>query len=649
MFISKRKVGPKKTEQKVFLSSVLIFFLIYRAFPQNRIGDGSEYILQYFGFVESHRPWITSSAIEAYDKFFNSGQINYLVGSEQIQTTFSALSKVSTFDLNHFWLYSGIAAALHIFFKFFLIELSVTDSFVLLHAILFGLSVTFAWKKYSYTGVLTVLLLLFGSPIFWYGNKIHTEFFTFTLVLLATIFAIQSKFLQASVSIALASTQNPSFSAIALVLIFLSALNLGKKFFRLTNLPPIVLSLFLCGIHPAYYLWRQGVVTPQLKAGGASVGGNIDHFFLWLIDPDVGLFPNWPLGILFLSLGLFVYFKNKRLKKTDLFFSLFVAAFFMISLYAQSSTTNLNSGGTPGLARYALWYVGLFFPICLAIIVWLRQEHLNFSRVILLFSLAVISATSVYSNAPIRPEQFTNPSISSRFIQANFSKFYSPPMPIFVGRYSGLGEDISISSVVGPDCRKIGIIADMSRTRSVSPAHCGYSLNAIQQYVYKKRVNLKEDRYFRIDYQLAKKLRFEPKEKMIQFSSNGEGIQILGNGWSNPESWGVWSDSKKAELYIPCKSSKQLIDRFTMTVNSFGAQKVKIRIDGKHANDVYLEGGNNESIVVSIPKNECKNDRYLVSLEIPNAKSPKELGMSGDPRLLGVGLIQILLDGRHEV
>ena len=645
---SKHKFGTKKTERKVFLSSVLIFFLVFRVFPQNRVGDGSEYILQYFGFVEGHRPWITSSAIEAYNEFFKLGQINYLVGSEQIQTTFSALSMGNTFDLNHFWLYSALAAALHLFFRLFLIELSVTDSFVLLHGILFGLSATFAWKKYSYTGIISVLLLLFGSPMFWYGNKIHTEFFTFTLVLLATILAIQSKFLQASVSIALASTQNPSFSAIALVLMFLSVIKLRKKFFSLTNLFLVFLSLFLCGIHPAYYLWRQGVITPQLKAGGASVGGNVDHFFLWLIDPDVGLFPNWPLGILFLSLGLFIYFKNEKSKKIDPLFAAFVASFFVISLYAQSSTTNLNSGGTPGLARYALWYVGLFFPTCLAILVWLRRDYLEYSRVILLFLLAVLSVSSVYSNAPMRPEQFTNPSISSRLIQANFSKFYSPPIPIFVGRYSGLGEDVSISSVVGPDCRKIAIIADMSRTRSVSPAHCGYSTNAIQQFVYKKRVNLKDDSYYRIDDQLAKQLRFEPKEKLYLFSANSEGTQVLGDGWSNPESWGVWSDSKEAEFYLPCEFRKRVIERFTMTVNSFGAQKVKIRIDGNHATDAYLMGGISESIVVRVPKNECKNDRFLVSLAIPNAKSPKEQGISEDPRSLGVGLIQILLDDPDE-
>jgi hypothetical protein len=642
-FSSKDKSGLKKTETKVFVLSVLIFFLIYRLFPQNRVGDGSEYILQYFGFLEGHRPWITSSAVTAYNEFFNSGEINYLVGSEQIQNTFSALSKGNTFDLNHFWLYSGLAAALHLFFKFFLVELSVSDSFILLHGILFGLSVTVAWKKYSYIGVMSILLLLFGSPLFWYGNKIHTEFFTFTLVLLATIFAIQSKFLQASVSLAFASTQNPSFSAIVLVLIFLSIFKLNKKVFKPVNLIQIVISLLLCGLHPAYYLWRQGVLTPQLKAGGASVGGNLEHFFLWLADPDVGLFPNWPLGIMLLSLGFSIYLKNRRTHRIDLFFSTFVIAFFLISLYAQSSTTNLNSGGTPGLARYALWYVGVFIPISYGVLVWLRRDNFSYSRLLLLLSLVVVSVTSIYSNAPMRPEQFTNPSISSKFIQENFSGLYSPPIQIFVGRYSGMGEDASISSVVGPDCRKIAVIADVSRTRSVSPAHCGYSPIAIQQFVYGERVKLKKDSYFMIGDELARQLRTDPIKNLIQFSTDNEGLQFLGSGWSNPESWGVWTDAKEAELFIPCQYSNQKVKNLTMTINSFGEQNIEIIVNGSTTKQINLMNSVNKPIFLDLPKSECKNGRSQILLKIPFAASPKELGTGEDARLLGVGLVQIQL------
>lgn len=81
-----------------------------------------------------------------------------------------------------------------------------------------------------------------------------------------------------------------------------------------------------------------------------------------------------------------------------------------------------------------------------------------------------------------------------------------------------------------------------------------------------------------------------------------------------------------------------------MMVNSFGEQKIKIKINGQHVKDIYLKSSMNKFIVVDIPKNECKNGRNRVLLEIPNAKSPKELGMDEDTRALGVGLIQILLD-----
>jgi len=45
--------------------------------------------------------------------------------------------------------------------------------------------------------------------------------------------------------------------------------------------------------------------------------------------------------------------------------AVFVVSYLAISLFAQSSTQNLNSAATPGLSRYGLWYIALFFPLFL--------------------------------------------------------------------------------------------------------------------------------------------------------------------------------------------------------------------------------------------------------------------------------------------
>ena len=208
-------------ELKIFTLAFLAFFLFYRAFPLTRIGDGSEYILQYEAIVKGHRTWITKTATQAYDLVFNRHEIAFMVNSSQIQSTFPSLKTGSGFDLNHFWLYSALAGLVHLAFLILFLNVSVAYSFIILHSILFGLLILVAWKKFRFPGVVSVLVLLTVSPIFWYGNKIHTEFFTFSLVTLATILVCSAEYGFAAISLATASTQNPSFAAIACLMLII--------------------------------------------------------------------------------------------------------------------------------------------------------------------------------------------------------------------------------------------------------------------------------------------------------------------------------------------------------------------------------------------------------------------------------------------
>ncbi|MCK9912270.1 hypothetical protein MXD81_24160, partial [Microbacteriaceae bacterium K1510] len=56
-----------------------------------------------------------------------------------------------------------------------------------------------------------------------------------------------------------------------------------------------------------YYFARYGVVTPQVLAGGATPGLYLNIWYIWLIDPDIGLFPNWPFGLLLLGAGALLW------------------------------------------------------------------------------------------------------------------------------------------------------------------------------------------------------------------------------------------------------------------------------------------------------------------------------------------------------
>ncbi|WP_217619259.1 hypothetical protein, partial [Achromobacter sp. GbtcB20] len=165
------------------------------------------------------------------------------------------------------------------------------------------------------------------------------------------------RYLAAALFIALASTQNPSFALVACIPLFYRVVLQRERRYSLFEVAMAVAVVVAVLAHPVYYFARYGVVTPQLLAGGAALGGNIWTFYVWIVDPDLGLLPNWPLGLLVLLAALVAYLRKPvSLAGPGTWrVTAFVLACCAINFFAHSSTTNLNSGATPGLARYALW------------------------------------------------------------------------------------------------------------------------------------------------------------------------------------------------------------------------------------------------------------------------------------------------------
>jgi len=189
------------------------------------------------------------------------------------------------------------------------------------------------------------------------------------------------------------------------------------------------------------------------------------------------LIPNWPFGAVILAAGLIVFLSRLRTRyprtAIDLKMLVFTVLFMGVSIYAQSSTTNLNSGATTGIARYALWYLPLFFPL---IVKSLGFASKSMKLLIPLLSVATaLSLMSTYSNFPTLPESYTSPSLASQFIQSNAPWAYNPPPEIFAERYSGVGEGVHKSmprAVFGPDCKKVLVFAGPERTAIFAPPDC---------------------------------------------------------------------------------------------------------------------------------------------------------------------------------
>jgi len=626
----------------------IVFAFLLQLKP-TRVGDGSEYYALYLAFIKTLRPWMTDSSFAEYARLVHSGHILGMVPSEHLSQAFPALKLIGTADFNHFWFYSLLAAMIGSTSGLVGAQVEPHTSFLILHWLLLCVPTGLAFRYYGWKGVAVVVLMTFGSPLIWFTDKVHSEFFTYCLALVSVICVLRVNYISAAVGMALASTQNPSFAIVAGFLLCTQVVVGRHRKYELLEVVGIAATVLIVFLHPCYYFFRFGVLTPQLLAGGADLGGNLSSFYIWIFDPDLGLLPNWPMGIAFLVVGgIFLCSSNKNnvKYKSNLSFWLFFLVYFLSAIYAHSSTQNLNSGATPGVARYALWYSPLVFPFALWSFTWVAENRIKIviASVMCLFLFSL----NVYQNYPARSESYSTPTKLSKFIQKKLPGFYNPPAEVFLERYSGLGETpgaATVMAVVGPDCKKVLLIPGIDKNRVTAPSSCRLDVEALAVTLKQKQSNLSAAKYFNLIEDEISSARFVPAlNKDYGLKSGGEGGQVLLSGWSARESWGVWSDGNEAKLQFPAPSNisnknvKILLNLVAFTNGKRLGTKLSINAGSQQLWKGELTGTPTD-VVIGIPIIGIVDGSANVSLLIANPASPLSMGLSSDARNLGVGLL----------
>jgi hypothetical protein len=157
-----------------------------------------------------------------------------------------------------------------------------------------------------------------------------------------------------------------------------------------------------------------------------------------------------------------------------------------------------------------------------------------------------------------------------------------------------------------------------------------------------------------ISKRLGAPIRLEPikLEEEVFFGSMQKGVQyllavgnqsLIGWGWSNPESWGVWSDGYQAKLLLtlPEKPVRNLVLVLHPLIGAKQPiQNIKVSINRHDAGFYKLVSPKS---IVTIPMSENMTDRnYLeVLFQISNPISPRELLLGNDDRKLGFGLVSL--------
>ena len=134
----------------------------------------------------------------------------------------------------------------------------------------------------------------------------------------------------------------------------------------------------------------------------------------------------------------------------------------------------------------------------------------------------------------------------------------------------------------------------------------------------------------------------------LRFGTNGNGVKYLGEGWSAPEGWGVWSEKAVASLELPLAKLPDSDLTVALTIGAF--------LTDKHPTeraDILLNGSTiarlgftlqtaSQRQVLKLPVSLIGRDKVLHLSFRPSAPiSPLDLGLSNDPRSLGVSLTEL--------
>lgn len=467
-----------------------------------RVGDGMEYYAMLFNLAEFHQPFSTPESWDFYDKYAAERRRMGFIPYEKFLKIYHNLywPYLAGADFPHFWFYSFLVVPFYYVTK--LLHIDAAYGFTFFHLFLVFLGAKIAEKELGPKAALTFILFIIFTPALWYVNKAHTEFLTIVLTTIAAIFLWKEKYLYAATSFSILATQNLPFAIIGFLVVVYWFFAKRNEFLKKGNLILLLINFLLVLIHPLYYYLRINAFDPLLLGAVTKEFPTLKKMLALLIDPDISLLPNWPLGIAIIALLVWLVFAG-TFRKINIRLTLFIFTYIIIVSMSQSQTISFNSGAAVSVQRYCLWYLFLFYPAMYYILSRLELESFKY-KVLVLGLCFILGVISIKKFSPSNNEEYFNPTFFSSFLYKYIPGFYDPIPEIFIERHSGVRREFGGAGAwaySNPTCNKIVIIAHEMRkvnVRNISkPAGCarrfdGKKLYSIAQELAGNRSELKD-------------------------------------------------------------------------------------------------------------------------------------------------------------
>jgi hypothetical protein len=307
-----------------------------------RVGDGLEYLVMARNITVLAPPSVTTAdlhALQTETRRFNDDSWQSGPGA-------SFRGRYGRDDLTHFWMFPAIAAPFVAAAR--AVGVHPAAGFTAFNvACLFALCVVLAKRA----GYHVALLVVCG--VLWWVDKAHPEILIVTGLALGLLW-LESRPVASALVFALVAAHMPVF----LPMLVASLVLLLARTRTALALTAALLCCLIAGLHPLYYLWNLGRVSPLQDVATLNTPG-IRALVTPLLDPNLGVI--WYASALIGLAGVGVAARGRGSPRILLLALLGIATL----LLSAAQTSNINHGGTPGPTRYGIWCLGLLVPLAL--------------------------------------------------------------------------------------------------------------------------------------------------------------------------------------------------------------------------------------------------------------------------------------------
>lgn len=499
--------------QRVFPATLLGLVLLTclalaSASPPRRTGDAHQYLAMALQLQALRPPSLSPTDQAALTAWIEAQPPDSGFPGSEAALRQPALIRDGRQEFSHFWLYPLLTTPALTVAK--LVGAHPVTAFLATNSLLFTAALVAVARSF---GVAAALCLL-ATPILWFLPRAQVEVFMFAFITLAVCAAARGRWAAGALALAVAATQNlPVAAGITLFWVMGLLAHRARRRSQplphqrpeeqLPSTPPsvsracretsythgarrglstssrhknaawskqvgwrpavahvtrdrrwllavVVATCTLELLHPAYYVWRLGVVTPQQLNGGiAAAPPDLARYLAPLVGPDIGMAWWMPIPLVTAGVGgALIWRRPARCRPGDKHLLAVCAALFAWLLFAVAQTTNVNSGGTVHVSRYTLWLLPLLLPLTAPA---LRLVTAGAPRAL---PALLAAACLVYAHTfqPDQPERYVEFSPPSRWLMEHAPALYRPLPEIFVERalHTDGGPRLSAASA---DCR----------------------------------------------------------------------------------------------------------------------------------------------------------------------------------------------------